>query len=497
MECLRRAIQLALSIGLPLFGSWTIVGLADFKATPNIHVKWARVPTVAVMAVEPQTLQIPVTGYGTVRPKSQVQVVPQISGKLIYAHPNLAQGEIIAKGELLFEVEPLVFEARVEHAEAELRGLEATLARHDQGIANIDERIAIAEKMLAVDERNYLTSKRLLDEDRVGTQHGVALAYQMYLRKQDALVSLQSQRAMVPYLKLETQASLDGARARLLQAQYNLKNTKIFCPFSARVESASAYRSQMVTAHLSIATLTDIEAFEIPVGVNPRDLRWLDRSVQPHMLEQNAGRQGPDVRIRWFSSHQDTEWRGHVAQFERIDEATRTARMIVEVKHVETAARQDADRHDSALGVSVGMYCRAELPAEPLTNALLIPRRTIHDDRWVYVFEPATDGANQGLGRLGRREVSILRMIGDEVLVDYRGHDGPHRSQLESGEQLVVSRLADPVVGMQVALQKTSDTIPNGWDRPSPSTPAEFATTGREIARLAMSDSAGQVTSEE
>jgi hypothetical protein len=186
-----------------------------------------------------------------------------------------------------------------------------------------------------------------------------------------------------------------------------------------------------------------------------------------------------------------------VARFERIDEITRTARMIVEIRGADMAAGRRVWSHGAAPTISIGMHCRAELPAEPLADAVLIPWHAIHEDRWVYVFESAKGGANQGLGRLGRREVSILRMIGDEVLVDYRGHDGPQGSQLESGEQLVVSRLADPVVGMHVALQKTSDTAPNGWDRPSPSTPAEFATTGRKIARLAMSDSAGQVTSEE
>ena len=111
------------------------------------------------------------------------------------------------------------------------------------------------------------------------------------------------------------------------------------------------------------------------------------------------------------------------------------------------------------------MHCRAELPAEPLAEAILIPWHAIHEDRWVYVFEPATDGANHASGRLRRREVSILRMIGDEVLVNYRGHSDPHRSQLKSGEQLVVSRLADPVVGMRVALQRTPESAPPGPSR--------------------------------
>jgi hypothetical protein len=274
-------------------------------------------------------------------------------------------------------------------------------------------------------------------------------------------------------------------------------HTKIFCPFTARVESVKAYQSQMVTAHLSIATLTDMEAFEIPIGVDPRDLRWLDRQVQPQVLERELDQRRPEVKIGWSVAGREAKWRGHVARFEGMDELTRTARMIVEVRGADMTASRSDWSPDGAPAISIGMHCRAELPAEPLEDAVLIPWHAIHEDRWVYVYEPASDGADQGLGRLGRREVNMLRMVGDEVLVDYRGRDDSHRSQLKSGDQLVVSRLADPVVGMQVALQETSDSAPNEWDKLSPFDPADFATMAPEVARVAMSDSAGKVASKE
>lgn len=497
MDLLRRSVRLVILLAIVLCGGGVMVWLVQSKPAPEAHAAPAHVPAVAVQTVVQRTAVIPVVGYGTVRPKNQVQIVPQVSGELVFSHANLAEGKIIAKGELLFELDPSVYQARVQQAEAEMRALEAALARHDQEMANLDARIIIAEKMLAIDERNYLTSKHLLEQESVGTQQGLDAIHQTYLQRQDLAAQLKNRRDIAPHLKRETQARLDAASARLLQAQHDLKNTKILCPFTARVESAKAYRSQMVTAHLSIATLTDMEAFEIPISVDPRELRWLDRQAQPQALERESGQQRPEVKIAWSVAGQDATWRGYVARFERMDEVTRTARMIVEIRGVDMAAARGAWSHDAAPAISIGMHCRAELPAEPLAEAVLIPWHTIHDDRWVYVFEPAADGANQGLGRLGRREVSILRMIGDEVLVDYRRRDGSHRSQLKPGEQLVVSRLTDPVVGMQVALQKTLDSAPNEWDKPSPAVPAESVVVGSAMARLAMSDSTGQVASEE
>ena len=454
MDTLRLHSHLVLPVGLIVFGGGTMVWLIRSEAAPEAGNTPARVTTVVVMVIEPQATQVPVVGYGTVRPKNQAQVVPQVSGELIYTHPDLAQGKIIAKGELLFELAPSVFEIRIRQAEAEVRGLEAVLARHDLEIANIGARIAIAEKLCAVDEGNYTTSKRLLEEDDVGTQRGLDAVYQKYLRQQDALVSLMNHAATLPYVKLEIQAKADAARAKLSQALHDLESTKISCPFTARVESVGAYRSQMVTAHFSIATLTDVEAFEIPIGIDPRDLRWLDRAVQPRALERNTGEQGPEVKIRWSLPDQDAEWRGHVARFERIDEETRTARMIVEVRNHDVPPSEGTGQHESGTMPSMGMHCRVELPTKLLNRALVIPRHAIHDGRWVYVFEPIGPDIAPGLGRLGRREITVLRTVGDAVLVDYEGRNVTHVCELEPGDRLVTSPLAAPIVGMKVALHK-------------------------------------------
>ncbi|GAF88409.1 unnamed protein product, partial [marine sediment metagenome] len=277
-----------------------------------------------------------------------------------------AVGNVIPKGELLFEVDPTVYESRVRQAEAEARRLEAALERADQEITNLDARIANAEKMLAIDEQDYFTSKRLYEEEHVGTQRDVDLVHQKYLRQKDALVELKSRRSIIPYVKLETQAQLEAARARLKQAEHNLDNTQIYCPFYARVELVAAYKTQVVTAHFSIATLTDMSAFELSVGIDPRELRWLDPVIRPEALEQNQTDPRPEVKVRWSLHGQEFTWRGFVTRFERVDEATRTARLVVEIRDVDMVATVDVGSGESRPSLAIGMYCRAELPAEPL-----------------------------------------------------------------------------------------------------------------------------------
>jgi len=454
MDRLRLVINTLVALGLVALGGGVMAWLIHTRPMPPTRAAHVRVPTVAVAVVEPRVEQLPVVGYGSVRPKNQIQIVPEVSGKLIYAAENLAQGKIVPRGELLFEIDPTVYEARVRQGEAESRGLRAALARQDQELTNLDERIANIEQMLTIDESDYLTSKRLFEVDKVGTRRSVDVVYQRYLRQRDVLVELNNQRAMVPHLKLETQAKLDAAQANLKQAEHALESTKISCPFKARVESVNAYTSQVVTAHFSIATLTDMEAFELSVGIDPRELRWLAEAVRPPALEQDSDVPRPPVKVAWSLPGQEFVWRGHVTRFERVDEVTRTARMVVEVRDVDMVASVDIGSADSTPTLSIGMYCRAELPAEPLADALVVPRHAIYEDRWVYVYEPDANTPDGTSGRLGRREVPMLRSMGDEVLVDYEGRDSGHTCELQDGDMLVVSPLIKPVVGMKITLQE-------------------------------------------
>jgi multidrug efflux pump subunit AcrA (membrane-fusion protein) len=303
--------------------------------------------------------------------------------------------------------------------------------------------------------------------EKVGTERELDLVYQKYLRQKDALIELESRRSVIPHLKLETQARLEAARARLKRAKHDLENTKIFCPFDARVELVAAYRSQFVTAHFSIATLTDMSAFELSVGIDPRDLRWLAEAIRPHALEEHPHGPQPEVTVRWSLHGQGFTWRGFVTRFERVDEATRTARLVVEVRHVDMVASVDEGSDEPTSTLAIGMHCRAELPVAELAGALLVPRHAVYDNRWVYVFEPDPDAGDGRRGRLGQREVPVLRSLGDAVLVDYADREGTETCELKPGERVVVSPLSKPVVGMQVRLRDeqiaSSEALTLGW----------------------------------
>ena len=206
MERKRRIINLCLAVGFLAGGGGAYAWLVYTKPAPAKRLAADRVLEVAVLPVDAHLERTPVIGHGTVQPKHQINIIPQVSGRLTQVHADLAQGKVIPKGALLFEIEPTVYEARVRQAEAESRALEAALERHDQELVNTDARIANAEAMLRIDEEDYRTSKELYEVEKVGTQRDVDMVNQKYLRQKGVVVDLTSQRSMIPHVKLETQA---------------------------------------------------------------------------------------------------------------------------------------------------------------------------------------------------------------------------------------------------------------------------------------------------
>ncbi len=466
LQRLRPKIVAAMAVGTLGVACALCMWLISTSVIPQRRAEPPRLPDVAVVAIEPRSEEAAVIGYGTVRPKHQLDIIPQVSGQLTHVHENLAPGKVIAKGELLFEIASGAYEARVRQAEAEIRGLNAALARHDEERASLDERIATVEQMVAIEERDYNTSRKLYEQQSVGTQRDVDLVLQKYLRQKDVLTELKSRRDMIPHLRAETQAKLDAAQARLAQAKEDLRHTKIRCPFKARVETVGAYKSQVVTAFFSIARLIDMEAFEITVGVDPRELRWLDPSVRPASLTDGTTVDSPPVTVRWILHDQEYTWRGFVTRFERVDEVTRTARLAVEIRDVDMESTVTAGTVDEGPRLAIGMYCRTELPAVRLEDALLVPRHAIHDERYVYVFEADSEGSQ--VGRLVHREITPLRPIGEQVLVDYAGRRGTEVCELLPGDRVVVSPLTKPVDGMPIRLREGTVAL----SHPSPHSPA-------------------------
>ena len=77
-------------------------------------------PLVRVLDIEPQTLRLRVNTHGTVAPRTESELVPEVSGTVVWASPALVSGGFFAAGDPLLRVDPLDYEVALERARAAL-----------------------------------------------------------------------------------------------------------------------------------------------------------------------------------------------------------------------------------------------------------------------------------------------------------------------------------------------------------------------------------------
>ena len=97
----------------------TAIGAFGIVATaPSVeHVEPTRaIPTVRVIDAIPQTLRYGVKTQGTVKPRTEADLVPEVSGRVIWIAPSLAPGGFFEAGEPLVRLESRDYElARDRH----------------------------------------------------------------------------------------------------------------------------------------------------------------------------------------------------------------------------------------------------------------------------------------------------------------------------------------------------------------------------------------------
>lgn len=212
-----------------------------------------------------------VTAQGKLETREYVDVGAQVSGQLKRVHVEI--GDVVKKGQLLAEIDPRVYEARVQADEARLRTLRAQLAEQQAQI-----RFA---------KRVYERNRRLIAEQAVS---------QEALEDSETNWKVAEARAGSLAAQIEeAQSTLDGDRT-------NLNFTKIFAPIDGTVVLQSAQEGQTLNAVQSA-----------PVIVQLADLDRM--TVRAQVAEADVMRIGPG-QAAYFTTlgAMDERWQGTVRQ---------------------------------------------------------------------------------------------------------------------------------------------------------------------------------------
>ena len=186
-----------------------------------------QVPFVQTGLVTAGSGPIPVFGSGTVRPSAEIDIIPQVGGKIVWVDPGFQSGGRVAAGQTIFRIEEVDYQYRVQEAEANLAASRVALLKEQ-------EQASIAR-----------------------TQ------YELYSgRREPATANTLALRE--PQLNA-AQAAFDRDEARLADANLALSRTKITAPFAGFVREESVDVGQIVAAGQPVARIFATDAVEVVV----------------------------------------------------------------------------------------------------------------------------------------------------------------------------------------------------------------------------------------
>ncbi len=225
-----------------LIGAFLISTMMGGEPEEKISEQKIREPLVETIAVTPSSQNITFTKTGTVQVRSDISIVPQVSGRVISVSENLREGSVFEKNEPLFQIEKADYDNQLQMAKAEVSQSWAALE------------LARADADAARAEWQGLNGDRPIP----------------------ALV------ARKPQLN-QANANLKAAKARVADAELGLKRTSYTYPFNGRVVESLIEEGQFLQAGQSYGRVYQKDALEILIPVEDSILQW----VKPNETNAN------------------------------------------------------------------------------------------------------------------------------------------------------------------------------------------------------------------
>ena len=317
-------------------------------------------PGVRVYEVTLADAPLTVTSQGTVQPRTESQLVPEIAGRVTWVAPSFAEGGFFEAGDVLVRIDPFDYEQMLVSARSQL--------------AQARLRLAEEEAEAEVAEREWETLGR-------GDPRELAL------RK--------------PQLD-DARASVAAAEAGVERATRDLERADIRAPYAGRVRAKNVDIGQYVRVGDTVATVYAVDFAEIRLPLPDDELAYLDLPLSYRGVERQTQ---PGVTLHARFAGETHAWKGRIVRTEsEIDSVSRMVHVIAEV-----ADPYAPGPNPNRPPLAVGMYVEAEIGGRTARDVAVLPRETLRGRDQMLVVTPDD--------RLSFRTVDVLRTSTESVVV--------------------------------------------------------------------------------
>ncbi len=398
--------------------------ISSVKKAPHKRAYQEKAVEVEVKEAVPEDVKARLEGYGVAESLKEVRISSEVSGKIAETHARFRPGRIIGKGETLFRIDPADYRADVVKARADLQQKEAEIARIEKEKAGDKQRIETVRRTAELARAEYIRTKTLFEENRVGNRSGVDQAEQAYNSAKDQADQLEKVLDLYPSRLGAARAQAEAARAGLARAEKNLERCTVSAPFTCRIKNTAMEAGEYVSSGQEVLTVADDSVLEITVSLDSREAaRWLkfEKREQPETGMWFPKPRGVPCRVMWTEA-EDAVRTGVLHQVKKLNRESRTLSLVVRV-----AGMGDKMDETGGIGLAAGMFCRVVIPGRTLENLYRVPRWAVTTDDTIYTAEN---------GRLKTVHVTREYAQGEDVFVS---------GNIREGDTLITTRLVDPL----------------------------------------------------
>ena len=345
-------------VAASVFAALTLMATAP-KLEPTAESPAPLIVRVITVAAEP--IRLTVSSQGAVGPSTQSQLIPEVSGRVVWMSPALVAGGYFEAGQPLLRLDDKDLAAAVARAQANL-----TRSQADHEHARFEY-----QRLRSLSERELASRSQL---------EGGLRAYRI------------------------AAAALQDARVAFAQAQRDLERGEVVAPFTGLVRSEQVDIGQFISRGAPIATIYATDVVEVRLPIADRQLAFLNLPIghRGNLPAEHRGR----VTLSADYGGRSVSWHGEIVRTEaEIDMKSRMTHVVARVVNA-----------GAATPLPVGLFVKAEIEGTLAEGVVDLPRNALRRGNRVLIVD-AED-------RLAYRDVTPLRLHRDRVLIESGLADG-------------------------------------------------------------------------
>ena len=287
--------------------------------------------------------------YGNIVAQNQVDVISQLSGKIINISPKVLSNDYFEKGEKIFELDPFNYKQELIKKKSELEELRNELKSKNLIFSEL-------EKQQILSKKNYDRKTQLVGD--IVTKKNL----------EDAATELSINNAKVLDIKSNIQTILSNikiAESQVKLAQRNLTDTVYRAPFSGKLDNSFIEVGAEVSTGLILGKLLNTSDLNVQFFVG--------ENIYTHI----SNILGKEAQVFWKKSNFK---KNYLAKVFYIDSAINKERAGLNIK----AKLEEISENDP---IKPGVFVEVVIQGLTIQESFLVDENSIYEDTFIYVLE--------------------------------------------------------------------------------------------------------------